>query len=176
MTRIKLSQLRALATNPELFQVYYRDSLVEFHPDGNDIYDERYYSLYAIGHEFGVTDIYLVSCEQDAMDQWLDDQPTIPVDEIHEAYNAYDHLRAHLKNKGHEDTQQLRNFCNRYASVYFDIESQNHDVRYKAWDLDEAYQLQPNATGTGIVNVGHYQTLFEVDPEDLEFDFGFLEN
>jgi hypothetical protein len=98
---------------------------------------------------------------QSAEEAWLDEQETIPVEDLHEAYDAYDMLRDELTGRGNEDTIQLRNFCNRWAKTYFDIITSQDN----AWDdleMDESYDSQPNATGTGVVNVGHYHWIKEV--------------
>lgn len=111
---------------------------------------------YLFGHEYGPTHLIRSWSESDAYDTWLDKQPTIENSEIPEAYNAFDKLVAWLEERGHTNTSTLRHFANRYASLFFDMSIAKADDNFwDEWPLDEAYEMQSNATGTGIVNVGH---------------------
>lgn len=111
------------------------------------------------GHEFGATHLIRARGESSAYEIWIDEQAPIENSEISEAYNAFDKLVAWLEERGHENTSTLRHFANRWASLFFDISVRNSgddDTFWDNWPLDEAYQQQSNATGCGIVNVGHY--------------------
>lgn len=112
------------------------------------------------GHEYGPTHLIRSWGESTAHEIWIDEQPTIENSEIPEAYNAFDKLVAWLEERGHESTSTLRHFANRWASLFFDISVRNSgedDTFWDNWPLDEAYQQQSNATGCGIVNVGHHE-------------------
>lgn len=87
---------------------------------------------------------------------------TIEVSDVPEAYNAYDKLLERMEAKGHENDLQLRGFCNRWADFFFYADTKDAH-NWDSWNLDEAYQYQDNSKGTGIVNVGHYQSMSEID-------------
>jgi len=84
---------------------------------------------------------------------------TIDPSELPEAYNAVDKVLDFMKAKGHENNSQLRGFCTRWADFFFyaDTKDANFTGTWDCWELDEAYQMQSNSTGTDIVNVGHYE-------------------
>lgn len=113
---------------------------------------------YVLGYEFGPTHIIRARGESSAYEIWIDEQPTIEANEVHEAYDAMEKLVDHLVKCGHEETSTLRGFAIRWASLFFamSISDTTNDNRWDEWPLDEAYEMQSNATGTGIVNVGHY--------------------
>lgn len=136
-----------------------------------EVYDEDSDGTwFVLGMEYGPTHVIRARNETDAYDIWLDLLPAIPAEDLHEAYNAYDKLREHLTSLGHEDTQHLRDFCNRYAPLYFAIDA-NHSGAWDRWELDEAYHYQPNATGTGIVHTGHDAWLNTLDDYGREILF-----
>lgn len=101
--------------------------------------------VWIAGHELGPTHIILASSFESAWDEWLDAQPTIHDDEIPEAYGFYG-----------EDGRQRLELAERLAKV-----------REDGWpELVEGYEYQPTATGTGIVDVGHYAWLREATRDD----------
>ncbi|MAT51159.1 MAG: hypothetical protein CMK32_08250 [Porticoccaceae bacterium] len=122
--------------------------------------------FWLFGREYGPEAVVSCGGESSGHEAWLDELTPIPQDEVHEAYNAFDKLLEHMQSNGHENTKQLRSFCNRWCKFFFEME--NADL-YGPWELDESYQYQSNATDTGIVNVGHYEWMRQVSPEELFF-------
>lgn len=124
-------------------------------------YDDKPWHIF--GHEYGPTHLIRARNESEAYEIWIDEQSTIEADEVHEAYNAFDKLVAWLESRGHENTSTLRHFATRYDDLFFAMSvAKADDEFWDNWPLDEAYQMQSNSTGTGIVNVGHnewYETL-----------------
>lgn len=92
--------------------------------------------VWIAGHEFGPTHIILASSFESAWDEWLDAQPTIDEEEVPEAFGFY----------GDDAHEALRH-----------AECPN---------LVEGYEHQPNATGTGIVDVGLYAWMREATIDD----------
>ena len=111
-------------------------------------------TLYVCGHEYGYTHVIHADGECDAHSAWCDSLTPVPADEVPEAYNASDRLLEHMTSLGHEEDYALRAFCDKWAAFYFKVCTQQcEDI--ENWDLDEAYQYQSNATGSGIVYMGH---------------------
>lgn len=109
------------------------------------------------GMEYGPMHLIRADSEQSAYEIFVDEQPTIEASEIHEAYNAFDKLVEWLVERGHENTSTLRGFANRWDDLFFKMALANAgDDFWDEWPLDEAYAMQSNSSGTGIVNLGHY--------------------
>ena len=104
-----------------------------------DIYDDCYGPLWVYGHEFGPTMVIRASTFETAYEIAIDESLTIAPSEVPEAYGF--------------DTQEELDTV---------VEAGEHP------DLLEGYQYQSNATGTGIVNVGHYEWIEELTPETIE--------
>ena len=154
------------------FQWYWYDKdrdeyhKVKFYNDTCGL-DEKFYLC---GREFGAE--MIVHCyggESSAYEIWIDELPTIEPDEVHEAYNAFDKLLEYMQSKGYENNEKLRGFCNRWCTFYFEVDTKREDA-WDRWELDESYQLQSNSTGTGIVNVGHYEWMREIGPDEVCFE------
>ena len=113
--------------------------------------------LYVFGNEYGYTHLVHSQNESDAHSAWVDTCHTIEASEVPEAHNAFDKLLEFMVAKGHENNVQLREFCTRWSDFYFyaDTKDANFTGAWDRWELDEAYQMQSNSTGTGIVNMGH---------------------
>mgnify|MGYP001823828372 CR=1 FL=1 len=108
------------------------------HPWGNSalrIYDDAFGEFYVIGHEFGPTDVIRASSAESALDIWADEQQSIPLDQMHEAY-------------GFDSEEELR----------------AADAREEYPELLEGYVYQSNHDGgSGIVDVGYYQWICRLD-------------
>jgi hypothetical protein len=117
------------------------------------------YSWYLCGHEFGPTFLIRADNESSAYEIWIDESPTIEVDDVPEAYGAFDKLVEHMEKLGHENDYPLRDFANRWNPWFFQVSTHNANYTgaWDSWNLDEGYQYQSNASGTGIVSVGHYE-------------------
>lgn len=111
--------------------------------------------FYVISHEYGPARIVHARAEHDAYNVHLDESKTIPESELVEAYNVADMLEKHLIKKGNQDGGHMIDFCRRFAQTYFDMLTARRE--YDKLELDEAYRHQSNTTGTGIVEVGHYE-------------------
>ena len=113
--------------------------------------DDSFGPWYVWGREYGPEYLVRAQSESDAIGIIYDELPAIAQDDVHDAYNAFDKLVSHLVGKGHERSYQLRSFCSRWSDMFFRI------TPSIMWDLGEVYQYQDNSTGTGIVEVGHYE-------------------
>jgi hypothetical protein len=130
---------------------------VEVYDDGATGWGD--YKWFVAGHEFGPCWLIRAGSLDSACEIWIDESPTIDPSDIHEAHGAFDKLVGHLESKGHENTRELRDFANRYCQLYFDIDTRdaNYTGAWDRWSLIEGYQYQSNCSGTGIVEVGHYE-------------------
>lgn len=120
------------------------------------VYDDGWGKLWVYRTSLGVTGIVRAQTWHDAYECVLDEILTpISVDDVSDAYGAWDKLRDFLINKGHEDTPQLRHFCSRYDTLYFDIATHNANetAAWDDWPLIEGYEYQSNGKGTGIVSI-----------------------
>jgi len=112
--------------------------------------------LYVFGHEYGPTHMICAPNESDAYGIWLDVQPTISHDDLDDAYGfscrASYNLYCRLRDDENNDVNlMLARKLGELEEVSFD----SSDV--ESWpNLVEGYDYQPNASGTGIVDVGHY--------------------
>jgi len=118
--------------------------------------------LFVVGNEYGYTHLIHAQHDCDAYIAAVDEMRTVEPNEVHEAYNSFDKLLERMESLGYEDNQQLRGFCNRWAQFYFEA-STKIEGAFDNWELDESYQYQSNSSGTGIVNVGHYLHMREID-------------
>ncbi len=114
------------------------------------------------GHEFGYTHLILEDYLDSAWETFLDDSPTIDDSELPDAYGCFDKFVEHMEKLGHDNTQQLREFCSRYEIDFFGIKTDEMHTSGEYWELIEGYEYQPNYVGTGIVNVGHYTYIHEL--------------
>jgi len=99
--------------------------------DDVKVYDDAFGQWYLFGHEFGPVWLIRADSFQSAWEIAIDESPTIDVDDIHE---AYDMSKDEFEAKSHAE--------------------RNEDGDWP--DLVEGYEYQSNATGSGIVNVGHF--------------------
>lgn len=131
---------------------------VTVYDDGGAGWD---YSWFVCGHEYGPTFLVRADSEYSAYNIWRDESPTISADDVHEAYGAFDKLLEHMVNLGHENNRALRNFCTRWDRVFFEVSTRdaNYTGAWDNWELLEGYEYQSNSSGTGIVDVGHYEWL-----------------
>ena len=161
VSKIDLQDIVDFNDSPEKFDFYVddRDRPVKFYDEyGNDG------DYFLFGFEYGPTLLVRAKNEYDAYEVFLDELPPVPMDEIHEAYYAFDKLLEHMISMGHEHDYQLRCFCNRWCKFYFEADTRDANMTgaWDRWELDESYQYQSNSTGSGIVNVGHYEWMREI--------------
>lgn len=125
-----------------------------------EVVDEGYGSgdtVYLYGDETGTRLVVVAQSWEDAYEAAIDSRPTIPKDEVYEAY-------------GFDSPEEMAAWEGEYA----------REGEYR--ELEEGYQYQSNASGTGIVNAGHYEwsRAYEprTDPEHVRLiirDLGSLE-
>lgn len=172
---MSLKQAIDIVTNSERYDFYAVDkhserrTKVKFYNDGCDLGDEDFYLL---GMEYGPT--HLIQCrgESNAYEIWCDELPPVPMNEVHEAYNAFDRLVEFMEKKGHENDLRLRQFCFKWDDWFFaaDTKNANETGAWDRWKLDEAYAQQSNSTDSGIVYVGHYAWINEADLDCIEVE------
>lgn len=112
-----------------------------------EVYDDSMGPLWICGFEYGPTMIIRASSFEAAWEIWVDESQTIDEDDVPEAYGFYD------------DNAALKL---RQAGELADAGEGDYP------ELQEGYYHQSNANGTGIVNVGHYAWLRELDRNDLD--------
>lgn len=156
---------------------------MKFYDDGS------FYSAYfAYGHEFGTSLVIRTNNESNAYEIAIDESRTIEPDEVPEAYGFYfmQAKSCFAPDKGEpwyicSDTEfgQMVSeavlkctgdrkcigdtFATREDALQFALEFiQEHEC-----ELIEGYQYQSNSSGTGIVNVGHYEWLRAANDEEI---------
>lgn len=103
--------------------------------------------LWAVLNEYGIHSIVRAQTYEDAYEAWADEQPTVPVAELPEAF-GFDTEAEYLAAVG------------RAAAAEGE------------WPkLTEGYAYQGNASGSGVVWVGYGTRLVTVDPERLLNDW-----
>jgi hypothetical protein len=145
--------------------------------------------LWAYGHEYGYS--HLVHCQNEGngYSAHIDESPTIDENEVHEGYGLYLMQACHWNElestapwyilsdvAGHGETvsaEVLKCTGDRQAiGGSFDtkeaaIEFASEYARDNEFELIEGYEYQSNASGTGIVNTGHYGHYRQVQWNEL---------
>lgn len=159
---------------------------IPYHEDDSDG------KLYAFGHEFGIERIVCANGDCAAHEVYVDESRTIEEDEVHEAYGLYlMQAKSYFAPDKGESWYVLMNtnFHDKGVMVSESVlvcngdrlttgqafpakeEALTHAVEYieeNELELIEGYEYQSNFTGTGIVNVGHYQWMREITPAELD--------
>ncbi len=178
---MKLSELVGFIEKPEDFDILVGGHKVEYLNDACRIDDDS--RFFVAGHEFGATHLIHVESHREGYEAawglWIDESPTIPEDELTEAYGvdgeSFDDLaRAELESpKGcggagvawDEYHAKVKARAKELLSLAGD-KARDEDGEYP--ELIEGYENQDNASGTGIVDVGHYSWMNEADLDDVE--------
>jgi hypothetical protein len=105
-------------------------------------YDDGSGRLWVYSHEFSPTWIVRADSFESALECVYDEMEPIPASELYEAY-------------GFDTEEEYKESVRR---------TDEEDIP----DLIEGYSYQANATGTGIVNHGHYEGLTELTNEIIE--------
>lgn len=154
-------------------------------------YNDNGSTFFAYGHEFGVSQIILCDSEQSAYDIAIDKSPTIEPDQVIEAYGFYLMQACRYNDQqakktapfyvvsDHDNHGELTSesilFCtgdrltiggafdDKESAIEYALEYISENEVY----LIEGYQHQSNASGTGIVNVGHYEWLREATDSEI---------
>lgn len=138
------------------------------------VIDEGCGRLYLAGMEYGAMHLIRATSWESAYEAWVDELPPVPDDEIHEAYglNSAEEMAAIVAviedNATREQRRTVQAILN--SSRYMEWngpkpESVDDVIEYPL--PIEGYQYQSNATGTGIVNVGHYEWLRPIGTDDV---------
>jgi hypothetical protein len=161
---IKLQDAIDFSHETSLFRFFVEDREIDFYDDYGDGGD-----WFLFGYEYGSTRLIRSRDECDAYSVFIDLEPVVPFDEIHEAFGSFDKLLEHMLSKGYENDYQLRCFCNRWCKFYFQActKNINETGSWDDWPLIEGYEYQSNSTGSGIVNVGYYLWMREVPPSQI---------
>lgn len=177
---MKLSDIVAFIEDPEQFTLYHNGSALAYlHEAGAPSDRSRFYLA---GFEFGAE--HLVHVESyhgdglgDAWEAWIDALPTIPEEELIEAYSPgrgqgsfLDEAIDAYPGRGEgrwtdEDWAKIR----ANAKAALDAAAQNAQDGVGDYpELVEGYEMQSNCSGTGIVNVGHYAWMREAGLDEIE--------
>lgn len=144
---------------------------------GSDIpvYDDGYGKLFVYCCEFGPMRVIRAQSWEDAYEIAIDEAKTITPDEVPEAYGQWDAFAEWIcertgteREGGSPGWCHVCKFVNEYLPVWFRIKSEEWREDGTWPDLQEGYEYQSNSSGTGIVNTGHYEQLFELTPENME--------
>ena len=176
---MKLSELIGFLTEPEKYTITYRGHEVKYLNEACTYDDDS--RFFVAGHEFGATHLIHVESRREGFEQawglWIDESPTIPEKELIEAYcpshdkgSFLDEAIDAYPGRGEgrwtdEDWAKIRENA-RKALADADDSARNEDGEYP--ELVEGYEHQDNASGTGIVDVGHYAWMNEADLDDVE--------
>ncbi len=129
--------------------------------------DDGWGNLYVAGHAFGPTHLLRHRSLDAAWEAWVDLLPTIETDDLPEAFGLYimHHGSQHYLCSDHEHIGILTHVvgprvAHRVVSSHLSHEEAMDAcyecVREHELGLCEGYELQSNATGTGIVDMGPY--------------------
>ncbi len=121
--------------------------------------------------------LILAGSWESAYEAWIDESPTITEDELPEAYlvpgadsyQTFDDLARENLEKLNPKTEG-ESWEAYHARVVAEglrlLRALPNDA---CPELAEGYRYQSNFTGTGIVDGGHYETMSEIDSEDVEW-------
>jgi hypothetical protein len=147
--------------------------------NGNEVKFQDEYGLscgsngdfFVAGHEFGAEVLIHASSHEDAWEAWIDECETIPESELPEAYGVPDSdefkawREANQKLTTLEWSAAYDAECARILRAWGDAADAG-EREYP--ELIEGYEYQSNASGTGIVDVGHYAWMNEADLAKVE--------
>ena len=138
-------------------------------------YDDCGEALYVYGKEYGASMIINANSWEAAYGIAIDESATIPEEEVFEAYGSFEWLRESMPELWPEYFQVYRKpgegksmGPQTVADILFAMHCEKllaEDEEYP--ELQEGYQYQSNASGTGIVETGYYEWLQELTPEYL---------
>lgn len=127
-------------------------------------------SFWIAGHEFGPTVLVHADSFDSAWGAWIDECPTIPKDELPDAYGVSDSEEM----ASWQETNPAPPWGSPEYSGWIDRKHDAEKAILAAWgesddppDLIEGYEYQSNASGTGIVDVGHYSWMREADLSEV---------
>lgn len=135
-------------------------------------------SFFVAGHEFGPHVLIHARSFESAWETWIDESATIDESELPEAYGVTDgpfadaYRKEHPLPSGAGDAFQAWHGAFTAACL---AELRRSGAAADAGEGDypelvEGYEMQSNASGTGIVDVGHHAWMNEVDPADVTIE------
>ncbi len=182
---MKLSDLLAFLESPDGFDILYQGKKVEYLNEAGSPSDDS--KFFVAGHEFGATTLVHVEAYgrgdgfESAYGAWIDSCETIPESELVEAYGPPGSPNGSFLDMAYAESRENGA---RYGSPEWDAQIAKDHERAKEMmdaavaaaiesgddypDLIEGYRQQDNASGTGIVDEGHYASFCEADPDDIE--------
>jgi len=178
---MKLSDVCDFLESPEDFAIEYKESTLTYLNEAGSISDSSRFFL--AGHEFGAThlvhvEVYRGEGFEAAWEAWIDASPTIPESELIEAYGtsegsfldqAHEAARGDNILYGSPQWDEAMSRIHDHARLLLSqAEEKARDGHGEYPDLIEGYEQQSNATGTGIVNVGHYAWMHEAELDEIE--------
>lgn len=178
---MKLADLVGFLENPEEYEITYRgQSVPHYLNDACRIDSDS--KFFVAGHEFGATHLIHVEAYRGkgfeaAWGLWIDESPTIPEEELIEAYGIegesfQDLARAEMvkaPNYWEREAWDAWHVAkNERAKAMLDKAAQDaSDGLCDYPELIEGYENQDNSSGTGIVDVGHYAWMHEADLDEV---------
>jgi hypothetical protein len=160
--------------DPSMFKLAVDGHEVEFLDEsglscgGND-------EFFVCGHEFGATHLIHARSFEDAWEAWIDACSTIPASELPAAYGVSNSPEIKVWKEANPSpgyrTPEWETWCDALRAKEFRILEawgQAADDGGEYPELIEGYEMQSNASGTGIVNVGHYAWLDAADLSQVD--------
>lgn len=133
-------------------------------------------SFFVAGFEHGPHVLIHARSFENAWEAWVDQSATIPESELIEAYGIVDDYRdeytaAHGPVPAWSDQPAWRAWHDAfYVACHArlkELGDKAHDTGDNYPELIEGYEMQSNSSGTGIVSMGHYAWMNEIDPSDI---------
>lgn len=138
------------------------------------VYDDSWGPLFLYGQEYGPTMLIRAGSIDQAYEIAIDESPTIPPEDVPEAYGQDDAFSDWLcerfdieKIGGSKGWRHVCDFVREWLPVWFDIKRREWNETGEWPELIEGYQFQSNSSGTGIVYVGHHEWIRQVDRDLL---------
>jgi hypothetical protein len=130
-------------------------------------------SFFVAGFEFGPHVLIHARSFESAWEAWVDDMPTIPECELIEAYGIVDDYRDEYV-AAHPIPSGAGDAFHAWHAFYVACNVRLRELGDKAQaggndypELIEGYEMQSNCSGTGIVSMGHYAWMNEIDPSEI---------
>ena len=163
-----------------------REHSVRFVTDTYSITDGTFFLA---GFEYSAHVLICAGSFEDAWSTWVDTLPPIAEDELIEAFGvvdrddvreAYERGHGECPRWGDQEAWRVWHDGLKLAQTWW-LANVGNDLTNPldpdgpllsddTLNLIEGYEYQSNATGTGIVNVGHYAWMNEIDPAAITFE------
>ncbi len=137
--------------------------------------------FFVCGYEFGASWLIVANHFEDAWGAWVDSLPTIPEDELIEAYGPEGTPDGSFYDMAVDAANAVSGAGKaQYGSAAWDDRMsaikvhavrmmQDYTIEGERYpDLIEGYENQDNASGTGVVSMGHYAWMKEADLDLVE--------